>query len=250
MESISKVNAIFRKNIFLSSIFRLYQFVFIIPFFGFWTFLLFVVFFVPLLIFGSPIARFGGMIWGKVTMSTTFVRVKLFGKHNIDPNQSYVIVANHQSNYDVFAFYGWLPLDFRWVMKKEMRKAPIMGIFCEKAGHVFINRKNTEEAIKSLKEAEKKICNGTSILFFPEGTRNDGRHLMPFKKGAFKMALDLKLPILPVTIRGSNDIMPPNKIGVFPGKIDIIIHEPIDISKYKDIDSLINASRDVIQSAL
>jgi len=206
--------------------------------------------FIPLLIFGNPIARFGGMLWGKIIMTITFVRVKLVGKQNINPNQSYIVVANHQSNYDVFAFYGWLPIDFRWVMKKEMRKAPIMGIFCEKAGHIFIDRKNTFEAIKSLKDAESKICNGTSILFFPEGTRNDGKDLLPFKKGAFKMALDLKLPVLPVTIRGSNDVMPPNQMQVYPGRIELIIHEPIDTLKHNDMDSLLIATRDVIQSVL
>ena len=249
MEPISKINKLFRKNIFLRSIFRLYQFIFIIPFFGFWTFLLFITIFIPLMIFGNPIARFGGMIWAKITTYITFVRLKLSGTCNIKQNQSYVIVANHQSNYDIFAFYGWLPIDFRWVMKKEMRKAPIIGLFCEKAGHILIDRRNTDAAVKSLNEAANKICNGTSILFFPEGTRNDGECLLPFKKGAFKMALDLNLPILPITIRGSNNIMHPNKIQVYPGKIEIIIHEPIDISKH-NIDSLINASRAAIQSAL
>ena len=190
MESISTINKIFRKNIFLHSIFRLYEFVFILPFFGFCTLFIFIIIFFPLMIFGNPIARFGGMFWSKITVYSTFVRVKLFGEHNINKNQSYVIVANHQSNFDILTFYGWLPIDFRWVMKKEIRKAPIIGIFCEKAGHVFVNRKNTDEAVKSLKDAENKICNGTSILFFPEGARNDEEHLLPFKKGAFKMAFD------------------------------------------------------------
>jgi len=250
MEPISTINKIFRKNIFLRSIILLYEFVFLIPFFGFWTFLLFILLMIPLLIFGYPIVRFAPIIWGKVMIYTTFVRLKLLGKHNIKPKQSYIVVANHQSNYDVFAFYGWLPVDFRWVMKKEMRKVPILGIFCEKAGHIFIDRKNTEEAVKSLQEAANKIRNGTSILFFPEGTRNDKKELLPFKKGAFKMALDLKLPVLPVTIRGSNDIMPLNQIAVFPGRIELIIHEPIDTLKYNDADSLLIETREVIQSAL
>jgi 1-acyl-sn-glycerol-3-phosphate acyltransferase len=202
------------------------------------------------MICGNSIARFRGMMWGKITAYITFVKIKLSGKHNINKNQSYIIVANHQSNFDILAFYGWLPIDFRWVMKKEIRKAPIIGIFCEKAGHIFVDRKNTNEAIKTLQEAANKICNGTSILFFPEGTRNGEEYLMPFKKGAFKMALDLKLPILPVTIKGSKNIMPPNKIQVFPGKIEIIIHEPIDTLKYNDADSLLDATRNTIQSVL
>ena len=250
MEYTNTVNEIFRKNIVLHSIFRLYEFVVILPLFGFYTFFIFVIIFIPIIIFGNKFAHFSAMMWGKITVYISFVRVKLLNRHTINKNQSYIIVANHQSNFDILALYGWLPVDFRWVMKKEIRRVPIMGIFCEKAGHVFVNRKNSEEAVKSLKDAASKICNGTSILFFPEGTRNEGEYLMPFKKGAFKMALDLKLPILPVTIRGSKDIMAPNQIQVFPGKIEIVIHEPIEVLGHEDVDYLLNTTRDTIQSAL
>ncbi len=72
--------------------------------------------------------------------------VKVHGRENINPQQSYVIVSNHQSHYDVFVLYGWLGIDFKWVMKQELRKVPGLGIGCEKVGHIFIDRSNTERA--------------------------------------------------------------------------------------------------------
>lgn len=193
-----------------------------------------------------------GKTWARLNGYMTPIRVKISGKENIDRNQSYVIVSNHQSQYDIFVLYGWLGIDFKWVMKQELRKVPGLGIGCEKLGHIYIDRFNHERAIASLNAAKEKIVNGTSVIFFPEGTRSSDGVLKSFKKGAFKMALDLNLPILPVTIVGTKDILPSGTMDLFPGTARMIFHTPIDSSGYNDdnIGELMDKAHAAIRSAL
>jgi len=193
-----------------------------------------------------------GTIWSRLNGYLTPMRVTVTGRENIDKKQSYVIVANHQSQYDIFVLYGWMGIDFKWVMKQELRKVPGIGIGCEKCGHIFIDRSNHEKAIASLAAAKEKITNGTSVIFFPEGTRSKDGSLGVFKKGAFRMAIDLKLPILPVTIVGTNKILPSHSIDLFPGKALMMIHQPIDTAGYTEanLDELSDVTRRVIESGL
>ncbi|MEE9912751.1 MAG: 1-acyl-sn-glycerol-3-phosphate acyltransferase [Deltaproteobacteria bacterium] len=193
-----------------------------------------------------------GTIWARLNGYLTPMRVKVTGRNHIDEKQSYVIVANHQSQYDIFVVYGWMGIDFKWVMKQELRKVPGIGIGCEKCGHIFIDRSNHEKAIASLTAAKDKIVNGTSVIFFPEGTRSKDGTLGTFKKGAFKMAIDLSLPILPITIKGTKDILPVNSADLFPGTVQMTIHKPIDTTGYTDanIDELTGLTRRVIESGL
>ncbi|HQB93162.1 MAG TPA: lysophospholipid acyltransferase family protein [Smithellaceae bacterium] len=193
-----------------------------------------------------------GTIWARLNGCLTPMLVNVKGRENVVKTQSYVIIANHQSQYDVFVVYGWLGIDFKWVMKQELRKVPGIGIGCEKVGHIFIDRSNHEKALASLQKAKEKIVNGTSVMFFPEGTRSKDGSLGEFKKGAFKMALDLKLPILPITIIGTNKILPSNSIDLFPGRARMIIHKPIDTSGYTDanLDELVSLTRRVVESGL
>jgi len=193
-----------------------------------------------------------GTVWARLNSYLTPMLVKVTGRNNIVKTRSYAIVANHQSQYDIFVLYGWLGVDFKWVMKQELRKIPGIGIGCEKVGHIFIDRSNHEKAISSLHAAKEKIVNGTSVMFFPEGTRSKDGSLRTFKKGAFKMAIDLKLPILPITIIGTKEILPSNTTDLFPGKVLMMIHKPIDTTGYTDanLDELMDLTQRVIKSGL
>ena len=144
-----------------------------------------------------------GTVWARLNGYLTPILVNVTGRNNIVKTKSYVIVANHQSHYDIFVIYGWLGVDFKWVMKQELRKMPGIGIGCEKVGHIFIDRSNHEKAIASLLAAKEKIVNGTSVIFFPEGTRSKDGSLGTFKKGAFKMAIDRMNFFLPVNIKSN-----------------------------------------------
>lgn len=190
--------------------------------------------------------------WSRLNAFLTPMLISVRGRHNIDKRQSYVIVSNHLSHYDIFVLYGWLGIDFKWVMKKELRDLPALGPACEKIGHIYIDRSNREAAIASLEEAKKRIVNGTSVLFFPEGTRSRTGRMGDFKKGAFIMALDLGLPILPITIHNTDKILPPNSTDLFPGRASMVVHEPIDVSEYdrERLGELMTAVREVIQAGL
>jgi len=190
--------------------------------------------------------------WGRLLCWATPVGVKVTGRRNLDKTRSCVIVANHQSHYDILVIYGWIGVDFKWVMKKELRKIPILGIASHRGGHIFIDRSNNEAARATLREAKKKISGGTSIVFFPEGTRTTTGSMGEFKKGAFVMALDLGIPVVPVTIAGSRRVMPSKTLDIFPGRIHMIIHPPIDVARYTraTLEDLMDEARLTIQAGL
>jgi 1-acyl-sn-glycerol-3-phosphate acyltransferase len=193
-----------------------------------------------------------GARWSRINSLMTPICVSVAGKSNIDPVCSYVIVSNHQSHYDVFVLYGWLGVDFKWVMKKELRKVPALGVACEKLDHIFIDRSDKGTALKSLNDAKKIIRNGTSVIFFPEGTRSRTGEMGEFKKGAFIMALDLGIPILPITITGTNKILPPGTVNLMPGRVTMTIHKPISVDGFTldTVEDLMAEVRSVIQGGL
>jgi len=214
-------------------------------FFGFWAVAMAFLFNQRL---GSMIV---GKCWARSISFLTPISVKVFGREHLKPGQSYVIVSNHQSLFDILILYGWLDIDFKWVMKKELRKLPGLGIACEKLGHIFVDRSNRHQAISALNNSRHRIREGTSIVFFPEGTRSTEIHLRPFKKGAFHMALSLGLPILPVTIRGTREIHPTKSFDTYPGKASLTFHPQIETSEYQgQIESLIQEARNRIASIL
>jgi 1-acyl-sn-glycerol-3-phosphate acyltransferase len=182
----------------------------------------------------------------------TPVFVKVSGRKNIRKGASYVVISNHQSIYDIFLIYGWLGIDIKWIMKKELAKIPGVGFGSKKVGHIFLDRSNSRVALESLNEAKKKLVNGISVVIFPEGTRSKTGQMSPFKKGAFKLALDLGLPLLPVSISGTKDILPTGSLNILPGKVRMKIHEPIDITNYSEetLRDLIATSMQVIASGL
>lgn len=198
------------------------------------------------------VSRLCGSGWARFNALLTPLRVTVEGRERVDPDQSYVIVSNHQSHYDVFVLYGWLGIDFKWVMKQELRSLPALGLACEKLGHIYIDRFDHQRALAAIESAKERIVDGTSVLFFPEGTRSRSEGMRPFKKGAFRMALDLGLPILPMTIIGTRDVLPPNSRDLRPGRARLVIHEPIPVAGLgeADVPALMDRVRAVIAGPL
>lgn len=201
---------------------------------------------------GQRAGGMSGVWWARFLCLITPMRVKAGGLENIDRKQSYIIVANHQSFYDVIAIFSRIGMDIKFVMKKELRKVPGMGVACEKLGYIYVDRADSAGARASLQEAKKRIVNGTSVLFFPEGTRSETGRLGEFKKGAFIMALDLGLPILPVTVSGTRNVLPPTSLKIFPGRARLTVHPPVDVSGYsrEDMAPLIDRVKAAVQSGL
>ena len=177
---------------------------------------------------GHAVAQF----WSRLNLALSGVSVSLEGEDRIDKNQPYIVMANHQSHYDVFALMGLIPLQLRWIIKMELRKIPLFGYACERVGYIFIDRGNHEKAMQSLKAAGEKIRAGASVIFFPEGTRSVDGTLRTFKKGGFVIALEARVPILPVTVLGGKEILPKGNLRILPGEMKLIIHDPIPVHGY------------------
>jgi len=196
--------------------------------------------------------RIAGVWWSRFNAFITPMRVTVIGRENIDKDQSYIVASNHQSSYDIFVLFGWLGIDLKWVIKKELRKYPVFGYATVKGGNIIIDRSSPKEAYKSLENARQKITGGTSIMMLPEGTRSRTGELGEFKKGAFVLAQELGLPILPVTITGTRKILPPKTLNLFPGHATMRIHAPVDIRGYADdeMDRLLTDVREIIRKSL
>jgi 1-acyl-sn-glycerol-3-phosphate acyltransferase len=232
--------------------YQIYKYLFVFPVFAAGTLLFGTLAAVLAVFINQKIGSLMGVIWARFSCLIIPMSVKVIGREKADPDQSYIVTANHQSQTDIFAIYGWLPFDFKWVMKMELRRAPVIGYACHKLGHVFIDRSNSEAARKSISAAKKNIAGGTSIVFFPEGTRSDDGRLHEFKKGAFHLALEMGLPVLPVTIIGTGDVLPNRSTGLFPGRASMIIHEPVSTAGYneKNLTELIARTREIIDRPL
>lgn len=197
-------------------------------------------------------SRYGAAVWARVVGSLIPVLVQIEGAEHAQRGQSYVVVANHQSQVDILVLYGWLDLDLKWVMKKELRKIPFIGFGCAALGHVFVDRSNPQKARASINRALSHLGNGIGILFFPEGTRSPGNQMLPFKKGAFRVAIDQQMPLLPISLVGTSKIMPARRLVLFPGRVRMVIHPPIPTEGLgiDDLPQLVDKTRTRIQSGL
>lgn len=184
--------------------------------------------------------------WSRSFFWLMFLPVSVDGQEHIVPGQSYVFVANHQSMFDVWLVYGWLPVIFKWLMKAELRKVPFVGTGCKAAGHIFIDRRNTKAAMESLKEVEKQLVNGVCTVIFPEGTRSLNGEVGRFKRGAFQIAWDLGLPVIPLSLDGCYEVLPKGKPFVYRAPVHMHIGEPIDLKRFSDQNEAIEAVRNAV----
>lgn len=180
-----------------------------------------------LLGYGDLGSRTLAVAWARFNSRILGMTVSIEGLKHLRPNQSYVITPNHISALDILVIYGYLPTELKWVMKKELRRVPIIGAACHAMGHIIIDRSNSTSAVESIQQAAHKLVNGMCILFFPEGTRTKPGNVVPFKKGAFRLAIDLSLPVLPLTIEGTERLLPTGTLNWQPGAVTLRIHPEI-----------------------
>lgn len=189
--------------------------------------------------------------WSRFCCMIALVRVKVKGRENIDKNTSYVFTANHQGAFDIWSIYGYLNHNFKWLMKKELESLPMVGWACRRAGHVFVDDSNIASIKHTIEEAEHKLKDGMSLVIFPEGSRSWDGKMIPFKRGAFMLAGEFKLPVVPITIDGSFRRMPRYTYCIRPGAITLTIHKPIwPGERGFNTKTLMAQCRDSIESAL
>jgi 1-acyl-sn-glycerol-3-phosphate acyltransferase len=170
--------------------------------------------------------------WGRVLCRAAGVRVEINGLEHLNGPGPYIFAANHQSQFDIFAIQGHFPYDFRWLAKKELFGVPLFGHAMHRAENIPVDRAHSRQAVKSLDEAAQRIADGTSVIIFPEGTRSEDGSLLPFKAGAMVLAIKARVPVVPVAITGSYDVMPKDCLLPRPGRIRIRIGEPFATSGY------------------
>jgi len=189
-------------------------------------------------------------IWAWVVLNATFTRASIKGKEKIERDQSYVIISNHQSHFDIPVLVTRLGIQFRWIIKKELLKVPLFGYALYASRNIFIDRSDKQATIKSIHKGIHRLPKGTSLLFFAEGTRSPDGQIHPFKKGGFVTAIENQMMILPVTVNGSRKVLPKGSVVFHSGSIQLVIGNPIDASAFTSgrIDELVRKTRDVIVS--
>jgi 1-acyl-sn-glycerol-3-phosphate acyltransferase len=160
----------------------------------------------------------------------TFIRYEFHGREKLQKGKSYVYVSNHTSFLDLPGLRLLIPGEFRPIAKKELLKLPVFGLIVRGAT-VVVDRSNSQSRKKSIEKIREILSHGISTLIFAEGTQNRTKEILqPFKDGAFRIAVDTQLPIVPMTVIGAGKLMPPGTASLRPGKIKIIVGKEIDVT--------------------
>ena len=201
----------------------------------------------------DPKGRLGhhcAKLWGKVCLLANGVHLEMEGLEHLHKEGPYVFMSNHQGSYDIFSLLGYLPFQFKWLVKKELFLIPVLGWGMAAVGYISIDRAGTRETVEAMNKAARKIREGMSVVIFPEGSRSPDGSIQPFKKGGFTLAVKSKVPIVPIAIAGSREINPKDKMTVSPGNIRIRIGQPIETEhcSMKDRMSLMENVREAMSN--
>lgn len=195
-----------------------------------------------------------GKLWSQFTIRILLLPVKVEGCKYVEKGQSYVFVANHQGAFDIFLIYGFLGRNFKWMMKQSLRKIPLVGKACEAAHHIFVDKSGPSKIKESYEKAREELKDGMSLVVFPEGARTHTGKMGPFRRGAFMLADELQLPVVPLTINGSFNVLPRQRDGRFIHwhPLRLTIHQPIyPVGKGADnIQTIMSESCQVIKGSL
>ncbi|MDH4128472.1 MAG: 1-acyl-sn-glycerol-3-phosphate acyltransferase, partial [Spirochaetota bacterium] len=186
--------------------------------------------------------------WAKWLICVSGVKINIVGLENISLDKNYVFVSNHSSLFDIPVLLSSIKNEIKMIAKKELAYIPIWGWSLVAGGYILIDRKNPKNAFKAMKKAEKKLKKGTSILVFPEGTRSDNGSVQEFKKGAFMLAIQTHLDMIPISIINSHKVMPKKSFKLSPVTVHLIIDKPISMGEIKSLgkDDFINKVRELI----
>jgi 1-acyl-sn-glycerol-3-phosphate acyltransferase len=172
--------------------------------------------------FGHRCAR----AWSRLILRTTGVQVAVEGLDRLDPGRSYVFAANHQSIYDIPILFASLPFQLRIIAKESLGRIPFMGWHLQRTGHVLVDRARPGAGV--VRKMARLVKAGHSLIVFPEGTRSIDGTVARFKGGPFMIALQAALPVVPISVVGSRHVMFRGDLMVRPGRVTVIVHEPID----------------------
>lgn len=195
-----------------------------------------------------------GKWWGWLIVKVLLLPVTVEGRGNVEKDKSYVFVANHQGAFDIFLVYGFLNRNIRWMMKYQILKIPFVGAACKASKQILVDKRGPKKIKATYDHARAMLTGGTSLMVFPEGARTFTGHMAPFKRGAFMLADELQLPVVPITINGSFNVMPRMKDWHFVTwhPLRLTIHQPVyPLDKGpSNVNSAMTDSYSAVMSAL
>ena len=194
----------------------------------------------------------GARLASRLGLKLGGVHLQVHGLHQVDRRKTYLFVANHQSYFDPLALLATIPQDPRFIVKQELYKVPILNIGMKLGRFVFIDRKDRGDSLRGMNQAVVQLQQGESFLVFAEGTRTRSGKMGAFKKGPFVIALQSGVPIVPITISGSYDVMPPTRFRIKPGTVTLTFYPPVETRglKSNDRDALKEKIQNIVASNL
>ncbi len=187
-------------------------------------------------------------LWSRMILKTGFVPVHIEGLENIDPVHPAVYAANHLSALDIPVLYASIPGQFRIMAKKELFRYPVLGWHLQRSGQIPIFYGDAHASVGSLKRAGRSLRKGLPLMVFPEGGRSPNGQLQPFLGGAFFAAIAEQVPVIPIAIVGTYELLPMNSFYAMPGPVKMIIGPPIATTgmRLRDMNKLAAQVRDAI----
>jgi len=192
-----------------------------------------------------------GLAWARSLLKYCGVGTEIHGREKMEPGRPYLILSNHRSHFDPPTLIAIIEEQVHFVAKKELSRVPIFGPTMSALDMVYIDRKDAAGARHSIQVAAQLIRDGRRVLMFPEGTRSrKGRQLQPFKKGAFHLALEAKVPLLPVVLLDSEKILPKYSLAINSGNIRVFFCDPIPVEEGDTVNSLIEKVRNAMNAVI
>lgn len=186
--------------------------------------------------------------WAKAILWAGGVKVEVEGLEKLKSDGPYVIISNHESALDIMVIAGYLPLNVRFLAKKELFRIPLLGWILYSGRHIAVDRKNPRNSIEKINRRAKKLFSrNVSVIVFPEGTRSKTGELLPFKKGGFLLAAKFQAPILAVALLGTGKITPKKELKIKPGTVKLKILKEVNIADETEVEEIKNRVRILIE---
>ncbi|MBI5701115.1 1-acyl-sn-glycerol-3-phosphate acyltransferase [Candidatus Saganbacteria bacterium] len=209
-----------------------------------------------LAMFSSPKDRYKifqktGRIWASFLAYVSGIPAEVSGLENIPKDEAVIFASNHQGAADILILLAFLPVNFAFIIKKELFSVPIFGWYLRQAKYVGVDRGTRKGAADFIKNGSENLKNGDHIMIFPEGTRSPDGNLQEFKRGSLILAFKAKVRVVPIAINGSYNILPKKSLLLNPAPVKMKIGKPISLKKFEGNHDLANKElREVIQSML
>jgi 1-acyl-sn-glycerol-3-phosphate acyltransferase len=216
-----------------------------------WT--LFVIFTgLPISFVSESVLHSYSRFWAMVSLKLAGVKVVVKGRENLPSEGAVVYMPNHQSNFDILALFVSLPGHFRWLAKEELFHIPLFGFTMRRSGYIPVDRSNRKKSVESMRYAIERIAQGNSVVIFPEGTRSPDGHLKEFKAGSFTLAIQAQVPIIPIAVTGSRDVMPKHSRWIRGGVITVTIFPAVQTAgrSVQERNTLLQEVRDPIEAVV